>query len=87
MSANAAVRKLSVCLCPVVFAAMCDKIRKLREMVGDRPIDIQVDGGVNPKTAKDVADAGANVLVAGSAVFNQGSYAENIAAIRAGANS
>lgn len=57
-----------------------DKIKRLREMVGTRDIDIQVDGGVNPKTIKSVVDAGANVVVAGSAVFG-GDYATNIQAI------
>ncbi|NVJ91785.1 MAG: ribulose-phosphate 3-epimerase, partial [Methylocystaceae bacterium] len=61
-----------------------EKIKRLKDMVGDRDIDIQVDGGVNPKTIKDVVDAGANVVVAGSAVFG-GDYAENIQAIRDGA--
>ncbi|MGI9387296.1 MAG: ribulose-phosphate 3-epimerase, partial [Methyloligellaceae bacterium] len=61
---------------------MCEKIRRLKEMIGDRPIDIEVDGGINPKTAASVAEAGANVLVAGSAIFDRGSYSENIAAIR-----
>lgn len=63
----------------------CAKIAALREMIGDRPIDLEVDGGVNPETARLVAQAGANVLVAGSAVFANGSYAANIAAIRDGA--
>lgn len=58
-----------------------DKIRRLRDMVGDRQIDIQVDGGVNPDTIKSVVDAGANVVVAGSAVFG-GDYKTNIQAIR-----
>lgn len=58
-----------------------EKIKRLKDMIGDRPIDIQVDGGVNPSTIKDVVDAGANVVVAGSAVFG-GDYAENIQAIR-----
>ena len=65
--------------------AVADKIRRIRDMVGDRPIDIEVDGGVTPETAAIVADAGANVLVAGSAVFKGGeeaAYAANIAAIR-----
>jgi len=64
--------------------AVVDKIARLREKIGDRPIDIQVDGGVSPKTAPAVVAAGANVLVAGSAVFNGGpsAYADNIAAIR-----
>jgi ribulose-phosphate 3-epimerase len=65
--------------------AVLDKIRRVTAMVGDRPIDIEVDGGVTVETAGLVAKAGANVLVAGSAVFKGGtaaSYAANIAAIR-----
>jgi ribulose-phosphate 3-epimerase len=68
--------------------AMVPKIRRLREMVGDRPIHIEVDGGVTPATAPLVAAAGADVLVAGSAVFKGGSaadpapYGRNILAIR-----
>ncbi|NVK17746.1 MAG: ribulose-phosphate 3-epimerase [Methylocystaceae bacterium] len=58
-----------------------EKIKRLKDMIGDRDIDIQVDGGVNPATIKDVVDAGANVVVAGSAVFG-GDYAENMQAIR-----
>ena len=60
----------------------CEKITRLRAMIGDRPIDLQVDGGVNSKTAPLVAKAGANVLVAGSAVFGNGDYGANIAALR-----
>ena len=65
-----------------------EKTRKVREMIGDRPIHIQIDGGVTPETAPLVAAAGADVLVAGSAVFNGGSvdtpevYGANIRAIR-----
>lgn len=68
-----------------------DKIRRLREMIGDRPVHIEIDGGVSPKTAPLVSAAGADVLVAGSAVFNGGSvsnpnvYGANIKAIRAAA--
>lgn len=65
--------------------AQLEKIRRVREMIGDRPIDLEVDGGVTPETAPLVVEAGANVLVAGSAVFKGGtkqSYAANIAAIR-----
>jgi ribulose-phosphate 3-epimerase len=65
-----------------------DKIARLRAMAGGRPIDIEVDGGIAPETAPIVAAAGANVLVAGSAVFKGGSvdaYRANIAAIRNGA--
>lgn len=67
------------------------KIERLRAMIGDRPIHIQVDGGVTAETAPLVAAAGADVLVAGSGVFgggsvdNPGVYGENIRAIRAAA--
>ncbi len=65
--------------------AALDKIRNLSTMAGGRPIDIEVDGGITPETAPLVVRAGANVLVAGSAVFKGGkadSYRANIAAIR-----
>lgn len=68
--------------------AVIEKVRRVKAMVGDRPIDIEIDGGVTPETAPLVAAAGANVLVAGSAVFKGGSrdaYTANIAAIRAAA--
>jgi ribulose-phosphate 3-epimerase len=61
------------------------KIRAIRQMIGSRPIDLEVDGGINAETAPLVVEAGANVLVAGSGVFKGGAYAENIAAIRAAA--
>jgi ribulose-phosphate 3-epimerase len=70
------------------FIPLTDKIATLRRMIGDRPIHIEIDGGVDPKTAPLVAKAGADVLVAGSAVFRGGSvsnpmpYGENIRAIR-----
>ncbi|HRN83794.1 MAG TPA: ribulose-phosphate 3-epimerase [Hyphomicrobium sp.] len=67
------------------ISAQLEKIRSVRRMIGDRPIDLEVDGGVTPETAPLVVEAGANVLVAGSAVFKGGtkqSYAANIAAIR-----
>jgi ribulose-phosphate 3-epimerase len=62
-----------------------DKIARIAALAGGRPIDIEVDGGINPEHAATVARAGANVLVAGSAVFKGGkpdSYRSNIAAIR-----
>jgi ribulose-phosphate 3-epimerase len=65
--------------------AMVEKVARLRALAGGRPIDIEVDGGVTPETAPLVTRAGANVLVAGSAVFKGGkpeSYRNNIAAIR-----
>ncbi|HEX2724958.1 MAG TPA: ribulose-phosphate 3-epimerase [Beijerinckiaceae bacterium] len=64
------------------IGSVCEKVRQVRTMVGDRDIDIEVDGGVTSDTAPLVAQAGANVLVAGSAVFRDGAYAQNIAAIR-----
>jgi ribulose-phosphate 3-epimerase len=65
--------------------AMGEKIRRLRTLIGARPIRLEVDGGVTPDTAGACAAAGADVLVAGSAVFKDGAYAANIAAIRAAA--
>lgn len=65
--------------------SIVEKTRKIKQMIGDRPIDIEIDGGVTAETAPLVAAAGANVLVAGSAVFKGGStqaYASNITAIR-----
>jgi len=64
--------------------ASIEKIARIKKMVEGRDIDIEVDGGVGPKTAGLVAAAGANVLVAGAAVFSGGeaAYAANIAAIR-----
>ena len=67
--------------------AMLDKIRRVRAMIGTRPIHLEVDGGVTPDNAGECGRAGANVLVAGSAVFKGGAYAENIAALRAAARS
>ncbi|MBO9444192.1 ribulose-phosphate 3-epimerase [Ruegeria sp. R14_0] len=75
------------------FIDMTDKVRKLRAMIGDRPVHIEIDGGVDPKTAPLVAAAGADVLVAGSAVFKGGSvqnpdvYGQNITAVRNAAES
>ncbi|MBB4210160.1 ribulose-5-phosphate 3-epimerase [Rhodothalassium salexigens DSM 2132] len=71
------------------LASQVDKIARLRALIGDRPVHIQVDGGISPKTAGQVVAAGADVLVAGSAVFKGGSvdqpavYGDNMRAIRA----
>lgn len=59
-----------------------NKIRAVKEMIGARPIELEVDGGVNAGTAKAVVEAGANVLVAGSAVFKGDDYAATIKAIK-----
>ena len=67
------------------IASVVEKVRRVKALIGDRPIDIEIDGGVTPETAPLVVAAGANVLVAGSAVFRGGTkdaYAKNIAAIR-----
>ncbi len=75
------------------FIDMSAKIRELRAMIGDRPVHIEIDGGVDPTTAPELIKAGADVLVAGSAAFRGGSvenpapYAQNISAIRAAASS
>jgi ribulose-phosphate 3-epimerase len=60
------------------------KIRAIREMIGRRPIRLEVDGGVTPETATAIVEAGADILVAGSAAFRGGPerYAGNIAALR-----
>jgi ribulose-phosphate 3-epimerase len=68
--------------------AAAEKIARLRALAGGRPIDIEVDGGITPETAPLVTRAGANVLVAGSAVFRGGraeAYSTNITAIRSAA--
>jgi len=62
--------------------AAIDKLREVRALVGARPIDIEIDGGLTPENTARVVQAGANVLVAGSAVFKGGNYRGNIAAIR-----
>jgi len=68
-----------------------EKVRTLRAMIGDRPIHIEIDGGITAQTAPLMAAAGADVFVAGSAVFKGGSvdnpapYGDNIRAIRAAA--
>ena len=70
------------------IASQVVKIKKLKSMIGSRKIFLEIDGGIDTKTASLVVDAGANVLVAGSAVFKGGSadntsvYGENILAIR-----
>ena len=65
-----------------LIPAVVPKVAEVRRLIEGRDIRIQVDGGVNPRTAGAIVDAGADVLVAGSAVF-KGDYAENIQALRA----
>jgi ribulose-phosphate 3-epimerase len=67
------------------IASMTNKIAEVKKLIGSRRIDIQVDGGITASTTALVTAAGANVLVAGSAIFkgdDSSSYAANIAAIR-----
>ena len=74
------------------LAAQMPKVERLRAMIGDRPVHIQIDGGVTPQTAPACTKAGADVLVAGSAVFGKGSveapdgYGDAIRAIREAAS-
>ncbi|TVQ00150.1 MAG: ribulose-phosphate 3-epimerase [Roseinatronobacter sp.] len=75
------------------FIDMSDKVQRLRALIGARPIHIEIDGGITTETAPLMARAGADVLVAGSAVFKGGSvsdpapYGANIRAIRTAAES
>jgi ribulose-phosphate 3-epimerase len=63
------------------------KIARLRDLIGDRPVEIEVDGGITPETAELAARAGANVFVAGSSAFRGGAedYRANLDALRAAA--
>ena len=61
---------------------MVDKIRRIKDMIGARPIEIEVDGGITADTARACIAAGAGVLVAGTAVFGTADYAGNIARLR-----
>ena len=72
------------------ISAMTDKIAMVKEMIGERDITIEVDGGITVDTAGAVVAAGATALVAGSAIFRgdgTAAYAKNIAAIRQAAAS
>src|SRR5262245_45121244 len=69
--------------------SVVEKVKRVKALIGRRPIDIEIDGGVTTETAPLVTAAGANVLVAGSAVFKGGTeaaYRTNIAAIREAAD-
>jgi ribulose-phosphate 3-epimerase len=67
--------------------AMLDKISQIRALVGGRAIDIEVDGGISEKTAPLAAKAGANVFVAGAAIYSAASYRDAIHALRMSASS
>ncbi len=66
--------------------AQLRKIRAIKKMIGSRPIHIEVDGGIHLESAPLAVEAGADVLVTGSGVFDGGAYADNIAALRAAAS-
>lgn len=69
--------------------AMLDKIAQVNALIGDRQIELQVDGGIAPETVAAVTKAGANVLVAGSAIFGKtqgGSYRPAMEALRSAAS-
>jgi ribulose-phosphate 3-epimerase len=59
-----------------------EKIRRIRAMIAGRPIELEVDGGINAGTIKSVVDAGADVLVAGSAIFKGGDYKATMGALQ-----
>ena len=63
-----------------------EKLRRLRAMIGGRPIRLQVDGGITAETARDVVAAGADTLVAGSAIFKMPDYRAAIEALRPAAS-
>jgi ribulose-phosphate 3-epimerase len=65
-----------------LIPAMVDKVRALRALIGARPIELEVDGGIGPDNVGALAAAGADVIVAGSAIFASGDYARAIAELR-----
>lgn len=64
------------------IASQLDKIAKVRELIGSRNIKIEVDGGINPLTAAECVAAGADILVAGTTVFDGSDYRKNIESLR-----
>lgn len=64
------------------IASQLAKIARIKQMIGTRPVKIEVDGGINALTGAEATAAGADILVAGTAVFSGGDYARNIAALR-----
>jgi len=59
-----------------------EKIKEIRKIIGNRNIDIEVDGGVNLKNARELKNAGANILVSGSTIFKSENYQETIDILR-----
>ena len=64
------------------IASQLEKISRIKQMIGNRKILIEVDGGINPLTGAEAVAAGADILVAGTSIFSGGDYARNIAALR-----
>lgn len=64
------------------IAEQLEKIKRVKKMIGNRKIMLEVDGGINPLTAGKCVSAGADVLVAGTAIFANGDYKSNIDALR-----
>ena len=65
-----------------LIKSQIEKIKEIRKIIGDRNIDIEVDGGVNLKNAKELKNAGANILVSGSTIFKSENYQETIDILR-----
>ena len=59
-----------------------EKIKTIREMIGSRPIELEVDGGINSETIREVVKAGSDVIVAGSAIFHKNNYSTAITELR-----
>ena len=68
------------------IVSQLEKIRRIRDMIGNLPIELEVDGGVNAENVASVIDAGANVIVAGSAIFKGDDYHKTIGALREAIN-
>ena len=65
-----------------LIKSQIEKIREIRKIIGNRDIDIEVDGGVNLKNAKELKNAGANILVSGSTIFKSENYQKTIDILR-----
>ena len=68
------------------IVSQLEKIRRIRDMIGNLPIELEVDGGVNAENVASVIDAGADVVVAGSAIFKGDDYHKTIGALREAIN-
>lgn len=64
------------------LSSQLEKIARIKKMIGDQAVKIEVDGGINPMTAAECVAAGADILVAGTAVFASPDYRKNIDALR-----